>query len=208
MTGSARAAHGVVAGLALAALIAQYTVLVAGQPPAVAIGHTIRLLSFFTVLSNAMVAGTCLVMAFARRGAAAGLRTAVALYILVVLLIYQLLLDALIHPQGIHWWINQVLHHAVPLGYLLCWIAWPPHGGIGARAPLRWLIVPALYGAWTVAHGLASGWYPYPFLNIATHGGAAVARNMVLVALLFLALGYLLRWIDMLRAVDRRRAGR
>ena len=54
---------------------------------------------------------------------------------------------------------------------------------------------PALFGAWTLVHGALSGFYPYPFMNVAKRGYPAVAATMVemslafaLVALVFIAL--------------------
>ena len=85
----------------------------------------------------------------------------------------------------------------MPAGWLLCWLGFGPHGGIDRAAPLRWMLYPLLYGAWTLAHGAVAGWYPYPFHETSrARGYPAVLLTMALMALLFLALACVLRWVD------------
>jgi hypothetical protein len=36
-----------------------------------------------------------------------------------------------------------------------------------------------VYGAWSLLHGAFSGFYPYPFLDVAKHGYGAVLVNML-----------------------------
>jgi len=54
---------------------------------------------------------------------------------------------------------------------------------------------PALFGAWTLAHGALSGFYPYPFMDVTKRGYPAVLLTIVqmgvafaLVCLIFVAL--------------------
>lgn len=162
----------------------------------------LRFASFFTILTNALVVWAAIGRALPRAhrwhevAARPGVRTAIAVYILVVALIFHLLLSDMVRPGFSGWLGNMLVHQAAPVGWLLCWLAVGPHGGIDGRAPLRWMAYPLTYTAWTLAHGATSGWYPYPFMNVAVHGYPLVLRNILLIALVFVALGYALRWID------------
>ncbi len=200
MTAS-RACHFLVALLAFAGIGIEYGAMAAAHPVAELGWRTVNFLSFFTILTNALVGiaafGTGLSDGALHRWATRpGTRAAISVYILVVAVIFQLLLAGLhpLSPAG--WWGNLLVHRLAPTGWLLCWLAFGPHGGIHRTAPLRWLLYPLVYGGWIIAHGLAAGWYPYPFVDVTTHGGAIVARNMALVGLFFLALGYTFRWLD------------
>jgi hypothetical protein len=192
----ARAFHAIIALLALIGLAINYSV-VLGNHPGAPVAALIRFLSFFTVLSNILVAiasiGIVIGRGWAKRPAT---RTAIAVYITVVAAIFQILLAGLEPLSPLGWWGNMLVHQLVPMLWLLGWIGFGPHGRIAATAPLRWLIFPTLYGAYTLAHGASTGFYPYPFLNVTKLGGAVFARNMALIGLLFLALGYLFRWLD------------
>lgn len=197
----ARAAHLVVAALALLGLALSFSSLGALHPGRELGWRLVRFFGFFTNLSNALVA-VCGI-GYALPGGAwhrwtirPGTRTAISVYIFFVGLIFQLLLAGLMHFSGIGWWGNLLVHQAVPIGWLLCWFAFGPHGRIGKGDPLWWMIFPLAYAAVTVVHGITSGWYPYPFLNAPSLGWPVVTRNLVLLIALFAALCWIFRWID------------
>jgi hypothetical protein len=52
--------------------------------------------------------------------------------------------------------------------------------------------------AYTLAHGASTGFYPYPFLNVAKHGYKDVLSNGLLLLVLLLTLGVLLVILDRL----------
>jgi hypothetical protein len=192
----ARGWHTLVALLALIGLAIEYHATLQGHPGAIR-RATMLYFSFFTILGNLLVtvmaAGYVIGRPWAQAPAA---RAATTLYIVVVAIIFQLLLAATVKPAGIDWWGNMLAHQLVPTLWVIGWLAFGRHGGICATTPLLWLIYPALYGAWTLIHGALTDWYPYPFLSIKTEGGQQVAINMALMALFFLILGYVVRWID------------
>lgn len=194
-----RAAHAAVALAAATGLVLHYIV-VLGHDGEVAV-RSIRFLSYFTILTNMLVAATAAGIASGRgrwsdRGAQPAWRTAVTLHILVVALIYHLLLRQVTLPGVIGWTANMLVHQLVPTGWLVCWLIFPPHGGIDWAAPWRWLLYPLLFAAWTLAHGAFGGWYPYPFMDVAAIGYPKVAANILAIGLVFLMLGSGLRWLD------------
>lgn len=180
-----RALAGLTAAVAVVALLLQYHLLLR-TPGLVAADATLRYLGYFTILSNIGVAAVCLALARGRREGLAGPvpRAAVALFIGITGLIYVIILRPLWHPQGAQWWADAGLHYAVPVLYLLGWLA-GPHGGLHRRGLLSTLALPTVYLGWALLVGRLSGQYPYPFLDLGALGIALVARNALSVAVVF-----------------------
>ncbi|WP_200945823.1 Pr6Pr family membrane protein [Lysobacter sp. Root559] len=206
-----RAFAALVAAVSLAALIGQYWLLVRLTldtiGPALA---TVRYLSYFTILSNLLVAATCAVAVsgggprLARWLASARVRGGIALAIGVTGTVYVTILRHLWQPQGAQWWVDSGLHYAVPALYLAWWLLAVPHGALGRRDLWRWLLFPALYVVWVFLRGAVAHEYPYPFLDVGVLGWLAVLRNAVGVLVLFLAFGAGLLGIDRLLGRGRR----
>lgn len=169
---------------------------------------TLRFFSFFTVLSNMLVA---LVATFALIGARsrigrwflrASVRGCASLCIAVTALVYFLLLRMTWSPTGLQWLVDKALHYATPALYLCWWGIWQRHGALRWSDPLRWLLFPACFLGWTLLHGAVTHWYPYPFLDVDALGyGAALADGLGIGAL-FVGLGLCLVAID--RGLGRR----
>jgi len=197
-TGAARAWAALTGLVAVAALALQYGLLLQTVGAEAGSGQaTLRLLGYFTILSNIGVAAVCLARL---RGSRSGLAApapsaAVALYIGITGLVYALVLRPLWQPQGWQWWADIGLHTAVPVLYLLGWLA-GPHVGLRWRQLGGALVFPAVYLGWALLVGRWSGHYPYPFLDLGLLGGATVARNAAVVAAAFIAVGALLWRLD------------
>ena len=192
--------HALLTVLALIGLVIELYVTIARDPAAWP--HRLLLyFSFFTILTNILVATASLGIARGRGGlhrwaVRPAPRAAISVYIAVVAVIYQLLLAGLVSLSPIGWWGDLLVHRIVPAMWLVGWVRFGRHGGIARTAPLHWLAYPAAYAVWTLAHGAGSGWYPYPFMNVATLGSARVAINMLPMMLFFAVLGHAFRWID------------
>jgi len=196
---AAQTAHALTAALAILGILL-HLVIVFGHPGEIG-WRLVRLFSFFTILTNLLVAVAAAGLALPRGrlhdwAARPASRAAVTLHILVVALIFHALLRNMVQPGLLGWWGNMLVHQLAPAAWTTCWLAFPAHGGIDRAAPLRWLIYPLLFAGWTLLHGAPSGWYPYPFMDVAQLGYPAVLRNLALIGLVFLALGYALRWLD------------
>ncbi|WP_422505542.1 Pr6Pr family membrane protein [Stenotrophomonas sp. GZD-301] len=197
-TVAARAWAALTGLVAVAALALQYGLLLQTVGAAAGNGQaTLQLLGYFTILSNIAVAAVCLARL---RGSRSGLAApapsaAVALYIGITGLVYALVLRPLWQPQGWQWWADVGLHTAVPLLYLLGWLA-GPHVGLRWRDLAGALVFPTLYLGWALLVGRWSGHYPYPFLDLGVLGGATVARNAAVVAAAFIVVGALLWRLD------------
>jgi len=199
--GAARAWRMGFAVVGWAALIAQYFLMLNGGTRSI-LGSTIVFFSYFTILTNILVALALTVPAIAsdtrlgRWTASEGVRAALAMYIAVVGLIYHALLASTWNPHGLLAWVNQVLHTVMPIAFVLDWLLFVPKGRLRWIDPVKWLAYPLLYGVWTVVHGLMIGWYPYWFIDIGELGWTATLTNFGLLLIFFLVLGLIVAALD------------
>jgi hypothetical protein len=189
----------VVAAVAWPALMLQYWLILWSGPAG---AMTIRYLSFFTILSNLLVAfvatstavgGNWAPLRFWRRP---GIRGLAALSIAVTCLIYATILAGHWHPQGPQLMADRALHYIVPVLYLAWWVALLPHGALTWRDALRWLLFPLAFLAWSLLRGAVVHEYPYPFLDVTQLGYASVLVNALMVGGVFLVLAFVLLAID------------
>lgn len=160
----------------------------------------VNLFSYFTILINVAVAIAATVAARGDGGswwASTHVRAALALYIIIVGLIYQTLLKGLIPMAGTRLVIDTIFHAIIPLAWPIWWFAF----GRGAqplpwRAAVGWLGFPLVYGLYSVVRGAFSGRWPYPFMNAERFGYPQVAMNLTAMLLLFLAVSLLLIALD------------
>ena len=158
--------------LALASLRGQFDVM----PFAPVVDKLWTLAGYFTILTNLLVAAAMFAVARGWKisgAVAAGLVMSIAL----VGLVYHLLLARLWNPQGAAWWADQGLHTAVPLAVILWWAAFAPKD-VGFGDLPKWLIWPAVYCAYALGRGYATGFWAYPFLNGDVLGVPMLALNV------------------------------
>lgn len=175
-----------VAALAWGALLLQ---------AALTTGSLANLLSYFTILSNLLVALSLSAAigwpttALGRACARPATQTAVALYILVVGVVYNAVLRGLLQPSGWSRLADELLHVVVPVAYGLYWYGAVPRGSLAWRDLWAWLGFPAGYLAYSLLRGPIAHWYPYPFLNAPVLGYGRVRLNSGMVLLCFLGVG-------------------
>lgn len=183
------------------ALILQYVLLLdaTGNNLGVAL-VTLRFFSFFTILSNLLVAWVtafaairprcALAAGFARTGGAA------ALCIGITCGIYFFTLASMWSPHGAQLIADVTMHYVVPGLYLFWWLLCVSHGQLRRSDALRWLLVPLAYLVWILVRGALLREYPYPFVDVDALGATVVARNCVGIGVLFLLFGLLLVALD------------
>ena len=86
---------------------------------------------------------------------------------------------------------NTVVHYVVPIMMVAGWLAFGPRPRIDGRTVLLALLFPALWLAYTLVRGAIWKWYPYPFVDVTTHGYLRVALNALLVTLVLGGVGVL-----------------
>lgn len=194
----ARRFAGLLAMLAAAALVLQYALLLRAAPDGAG-PATVRFFSYFTILSNLLVAVACTRVALGRAGgwlATPRALAAIALYIGITGIVYATILHALWQPQGAQWWADTALHYVVPVAYAGWWLWGVSHRRLQWRDLPWWLVFPMVYLGWALWRGSWAGEYPYPFLDVGAYGMPAVLRNAVLVTTGFVVFGALLVLVD------------
>lgn len=139
-------------------------------------GGIFNYVSFFTILSNILVATTLTSVALApesrvgRMMMRPAVATASALYITVTGLVYYFLLAALYDLEGWTKHFDHLLHYVVPPAYVLFWAIWIRKGTLSLVNVPAMLVAPLLYGAYTLLRGPIANSYPYPFIDAAKLG--------------------------------------
>ncbi|WP_447891076.1 Pr6Pr family membrane protein [Pseudomonas hormoni] len=165
------------------------------------LGGLLSFFSYFTVLTNTLVA-TVLTCALTSRESAARrwflqpwVSSGIAVSIAVVGLAYNVLLRHLWHPEGWQWLADELLHDVMPLLFLAWWWLCVPKGTLRLRHIALWVIYPLLYFAYALLRGHLLATYPYPFIDVDTLGYPQVFVNaggllagFVLIALVLIAL--------------------
>ncbi len=156
----------------------------------------IRFFSYFTILSNCLVILFLLGHLFPASSKFRAwvekpeVATAVTMYIVVVGVVYQTVLrrpEPLIGNARIA---DDIIHGFIPLWMLVYWFLFSFGKKINQSTIPYWLIFPAVYLMYTLAHGAMIDFYPYPFVNVNELGYPKVLMNSSLLVLFFLVLAY------------------
>jgi hypothetical protein len=158
----------------------------------------VNFFSFFTIQSN--IIGVVAVTTAALAGPAvrisvwlSQLRGAATLYMGITGMIFSLLLSGADVQTPIPW-VNSVLHYVFPLFIVIDWLIDRSVRPLSFRQGLIFLAYPIAYGAYSLIRGPIVDWYPYPFLDPRVHGYLYVTVMMIFVAIVGLALAWLLCW--------------
>ena len=151
----------------------------------------IVLAGYFTILTNLLCAVCMTAVCFSRSAhqPTPNLLSAATLYIATVGVTYTLLLSHLFSFEGLPWLADRLLHYVIPLAFVAYWMIFVPKGTLRWTAPLVWLIYPLAYLAVSLVRGAHSGWYPYPFINVATLGYRAALLNALGLTVTFFVSG-------------------
>ncbi len=155
------------------------------------------MLRYFTILTNLQVAlvftGVAMGSHRAARPFALGGTT---LAILLVGIVYGLLLRGLLELSAGAKLADILLHMVTPVLVPFWWLAFAPKGGLRARDPLLWALLPLAYFSYALARAGLDGIYPYPFINAAALGWGQVLLNALAIAAGFVFAGWLLVRLD------------
>ncbi len=203
---SARVWHGLTALVAIGALVLQVVLVIQGgrvlddasQPDLpVRLG---RLVSYFTIQSNLLVAITATQLA--RDPLRDGptwrvVRLAAVAGIFLTGVVHFILLRPLLDLDGADWAADKLLHMVVPLLAVVGWILFGPRPRIESRE-ITWVLVwPIVWLTWTLVVGGLSGWYPYPFLDHREeHGVTGVVISIVGITAFFVVVLWLAKLVD------------
>ncbi|GAB3855183.1 Pr6Pr family membrane protein [Nocardioides maradonensis] len=211
MSSRGRVWHGATFAVATAALLLQLALVVRGhgvladtRPPVLGT-RLVRFVSYFTVLSNLLVAVTSYLLVAGRWHSRTFrvLRLNAVTGIAVTGLVHWTLLRPLLDLHGADLLADKLLHVAVPLLAVVGWVSFGPRGLVRTEDLAPSAMYPTVYLLWTLLHGAISGWYPYPFVDVTEHGYAVVLLNALGVVVLLVAICLLALRLDRRLPGDR-----
>ncbi|HET7714101.1 MAG TPA: Pr6Pr family membrane protein [Bauldia sp.] len=166
------------------------------------VAGTIDYFSYFTILSNILVAATFTAAAVAPDARAGRLllrptvAMATAVYITVTGLTFYFLLSSLYALEGWTKHFDHLLHYVMPPAFVLFWLLFVPKGTLHLRNVPWMMVPPLLYGAWTLVHGAIADWYPYPFVDVSKLGYPRVLLHIVEFVFIFAFAGVIYVFLD------------
>lgn len=186
------------------AVLAQFYLIIINRTTAVP-ETVVRFFSYFTILTNILVAlaftallrrqGSPLRAFFSRPD----VQTALAVYIVIVGVVYNLILRSLWKPEGLQRLVDELLHSVMPSLYFIFWCIYVSRYALMWKQIPSWLIYPFIYFVYVLIRGAVSGFYPYPFINVREHGYGPVLLNSLYIMIAFLLFSALFVLIGKLR---------
>jgi hypothetical protein len=173
-------------------------------------GFISKFLSYFTVLTNILVAVTLTITLIATKSKIGTFlskpraQTAVAVYIGIVGLVYTLVLRAAWAPEGIAKLADATLHDIVPILYIVFWFIFVAKGTLEWRFAFGWLLYPIFFVVYTLVRGAVTNDYPYPFADVTQLGYPAALLNAFFMLIGFFVASEILIGIDKLMSRNSR----
>jgi hypothetical protein len=195
----ARISAGIIAVIGWLSLLLQFVLHITNPlaPDVSFAERLVRFFSYFTVATNIIVAAALTAIAFfpgTRPGGFASkpsTRAAVTVYITVVGIVYSLFLRDVWDPVGWNAVADHALHDVMPILYVAHWLVFAPKAGIGWAEPIKWLVYPAVYFAYSLIRGAVVSWYPYWFADVGLLGYPTALTNAGFVLIGFAAVGFM-----------------
>ncbi|MEZ0069912.1 hypothetical protein ABIA32_005960 [Streptacidiphilus sp. MAP12-20] len=164
------------------------------------LGRSLNVFAFFTVQSNLIVGGTCLLLAVnpGRSSTVFGVFRLIGLVAITVTgIVFHVALGGLLELDTWGLVADRLLHLVVPVMAVVGWLAFGPRGLTSARVVKLTVLFPLAYMIFTVIRGpLSSDWYPYPFADVKVLGYLKVIINGLWIGLLFVAVAAGAAWLD------------
>ena len=165
----------------------------------------VRFFSFFTILTNILVA-ICFTVIWIKPKNKWELfflnnktQTAITLYILIVGIVYNLILRLLWAPTGFQKVADELLHLLIPLLAFVYWFFVTNKINLMYNDIFLGLIYPFVYLVYILIRGHFYNFYPYPFVNVIQLGYKTVFINCFFMVLAFLIVGILLIGISKMK---------
>lgn len=167
-------------------LIAQFIIMIQNREVGV-FDTIVRFFTFFTILSNILVTicFTSNLFNFSSFFKSYKVKTAIAVYISIVAIVYNVILRFIWDPTGLQRIVDELLHVVNPIIFVMYWYMAKNEISISYKFIFKILIFPILYLITVLLIGNYSNHYPYPFLNINTIGYTSVVINSIGISLAF-----------------------
>lgn len=171
--------------------------------PASPIGRIIFYYSFFTVLSNIMLALSCLILTF-KPNCSNLLFNVIRLNglvgVLITMIVYNLMLRGIHRPPTVLLqFANESLHVVIPLLGLISWLIYGPFYRMQLKVIVCAFLTLLTYGVYIFMRGYYTNLYPYPFINVNRVGYENAFIAVIAIAVLFVCLVLLLKAVEFIR---------
>jgi hypothetical protein len=158
----------------------------------------LNVFTYFTIQSNLALAASCAFLAIGVAPTATWfrvLRLVGVVGIALTFVVFQLVLRDLQDLTGQAAFCDLMLHTVSPILGVAGWLLVGPRAQTSRPVVVWTTAYVAAYGLFTMVRGAIvrhgdAHFYPYPFMDAATHGYARVIVNLVLVAVVFFALAF------------------
>ncbi len=179
--------------LAWSAVILQFILIIQNRQTPIP-ETIIRFFSFFTILTNILVAFYFTARVFQARSkplsifSNSGSVTAITTFILLVGIVYQVILRSIWEPTGLQQIVDELLHTIIPAFMLGYWLLFADGEDQVLKSFKNWAWYPICYFIGILIRGHLSGFYPYPFVNVNQLGYIQVLINSSLIIVFTLLL--------------------
>lgn len=116
--------------------------------------------------------------------------------------VFSVVLDPSIQLRGEAVLVNTLFRIVAPIVYVVGWLVLGRRRDWDARSALLAFVPPVVWLVLTFIRGAATGWYPYPFLDVSVHGpGLPLAGAAAVLLLAAIVAGIVLavdRWLPSL----------
>lgn len=171
--------------------------------PASPIGRIIFYYSFFTVLSNIMLALSCLILTFKPNCSNLifnVIRLNGLVGVLITMIVYNLMLRGIHRPPTVLLqFANESLHVVIPLLGLISWLIYGPFYRMQFKVIVYAFLILLTYGVYIFMRGYYTNLYPYPFINVNRVGYENAFIAVIAIAVLFVCLVLLLKAVEFIR---------
>ena len=110
---------------------------------------------------------------------------------MVVGIVYNIILRFIWDPQGLQAVADELLHLVIPILFLVYWLLFVQKNELKWKHAFMWMLYPFIYGVFILLRGNASGFYPYPFIDMNILGLNKTLINVAGFVLVFLFGGLL-----------------
>ncbi|GAA0463564.1 hypothetical protein Ade02nite_30350 [Paractinoplanes deccanensis] len=163
----------------------------------------VRMFSYFTIDSNLIVLVVSIALLIDPRRDSVRWRVAhldALLSIVITGLVFAVVLAPHVHLTGPALAATIGFHYISPWATLLTWLVFGPRPAF-TWSTVGWAFVwPVVWIAYTFAHGAATGWYPYPFLDAAAKGYPRALTGTAVVLAVAVALAAAFKLLNRLPA--------
>ena len=193
----------IIALFSIFAVIMQFNLMLANRVTVIS-ETVVRFFSFFTILTNTIVAGYfSFITYYAFKSnktimKSPGILTAITVYITAVGLVYQIILRFTWNPTGMQKIVDEMLHTIIPLLVIIYWYINRKNDTLKYSQIWKWLLFPSVYIVFILIRGHFSNYYPYPFINVTAIGYQKVILNSLVMTFLFVFISILFIWITRL----------